>query len=1107
MTGGRSGALEPFVAGAFHEAGPRRTKLRQTNLRQANLRQTARAAVTASMLALFLAANARAAETHDPFSLLAPGAARSLRGRLVSRVAVQVDAAPWTTTDGLPSAPPVIGRPFREDEAEGLLRAVLGTGAYADGAIEASQDGDQVLLTLRLVSRRIVDSLEVTLDGAGPNTDEIQRFAHLVPEQALSSRDATEAVKRVEIMLERRGFVGALVRLTATPTARGLRMAFRLAVSGATERPVTAARMDFDRDLGPMEARLRENLPAIGARIDDERLRVTADSLQEELRSQGYFEAIVDVQSSGTGAVRFGVRPGALFRLKFEGVDRFDEDALRQLADFGTREGRDGAHLSEVVAAFYGARGYLDVEVRAEVRRSLRGHLADLVIVTNEHERVPIMARSFPHFDEDMKGVLAALPRTVEDLDRLATELLQEDLPGLPFFRPATDGGLPGQAVRSAVGDVTIERIGTSFFRPAYDRVRQYIEESYRNEGFLQAQAGPLVVSRKPCATPSPLGCEATPTGDNVSDGSPVESLPACDPHEQKSTGCERGVGLSLPVILGPRTYLADVAFTGLRAMSEVDAAHLVDLRLGDAASTAVFQVATDRLVEHYRELGYFFASARFLIDTSSNAERGRVRFEVNEGPLVIVDAIVIQGNESLSEDLLRRRLSLQPGEPFRTSFVRKSREAVAALPAVANVTIGLEEDSVPASRQRVIVSIREAKRQIVEVRPGASTGEGYRSSFEYTHRNILSYGISASTRIQLSYLPDLLLLDSVAKENIGKLEMVDRLVARVTAGVAFPDLGLGNAVRGSFDVAVIRDLQRDFRLDKRTIAATLSWVPTPALRISVGPAVELNTIRLFVDANTVEDYLKGLAEQTGQVVDVNLIRLLRIPNGSSTVIAQKLQVSYDLRDNGFNAHRGFFASCGVEHVDSFPDAGADGKSSFEGHFFKLTQNVSAYVPLPFGITWATQLRLGQVAHLTSLATSKTYPDRLFFLGGMDSVRGYLQDAFVPQDIASELEANANLSLANVVSRGGNLFVNPRTELRIPISGMIGTVAFLDGVNLWQDPFALLDHLKSFSIRATAGTGLRVDTPLFPIAIDVGWNLAPRRWEDRYAYHFAVGLF
>lgn len=1050
---------------------------------------------------------AQANDEHGSIEPLGPLELAGLHGKLVRRVAVVVESAPWLVDESLPSAAPVVGRPFREDEAEDLLRAALETGAYADGAIDASAEDDGVLLTLRLVSRRIVDSVEVDVQGAAPSAQEILRFASLTDDHSVSSLEVSAAAERVRGMLVRRGFSDALVRVRTRETDRPLRLAFFVEVSGAVERLVASKSVVVQGDLGSLVDGWAEQLPPVGARIDEELLRARGAEFQERLRSAGYFEAVVEAVSGEDNSVRLSVRPGARFRVRFEGVDRFDEDVLRGLADLSTREGRDGQHIAEAVAAFYGARGYLDVDVRAEVRRARSGKVADLVLVVTEHERVPIVARSFPRFVSDAAADRGALPKTVEELDRLGSELLREDLPGLPFFRPPTEGESFGLVVRSANGVETVERLGAAFFRPAYDRVRQYLEESYRNEGFLQAQAGPVLVVRKPCATRSPLGCAPTPVDAALQEGNLADAPPSCDPHDRRSRGCELGVSIVLPVALGPRTYVADVTFSGVRSIPEADASRVLDLRLGEPASTVIFQSAADKLVEYYREQGYAFAAARFVIETSPNRELGRVRFEVTEGPLVLVDQIAIQGNDALSESLLRGRLALHVGEPYRTSLVRKSREAIAALTSVANVTIGLDDEAIPSARQRVVVAVREAKRQIIEVRPGASTGEGFRSSIEYTHRNLFSYGVSASTRIQLSYLPDFLLLDSVASQNIGKLDMADRVVARVTAGIAFPDVGLGTTVRGSVDVAVIRDLQRDFRLDKRTIAATLSWLPSPVWRLSFGPALENNTIRLFVDAASVEDYLKQLAAESGQAVDINLLRLLRIPNGSSAVFAQKFQVAMDHRDNAFNARRGTFVGIAVEHVDSYPADGADGKTRFEGHFFRLTETFSAYVPLPFGITWATQLRLGQIAHLTSLASSKTYPDRFFFLGGMDSMRGYLQDAFIPQDIADQLAANPELSLANITSRGGNLFVNPRTELRIPVLGMLGTVAFLDSANLWQDPFSLIDHPSKFSLRATAGTGLRVDTPLFPIAIDVGWNLAPRAWEDRYAYHFAVGLF
>ena len=52
------------------------------------------------------------------------------------------------------------------------------------------------------------------------------------------------------------------------------------------------------------------------------------------------------------------------------------------------------------------------------------------------------------------------------------------------------------------------------------------------------------------------------------------------------------------------------------------------------------------------------------------------------------------------------------------------------------------------------------------------------------------------------------------------------------------------------------------------------------------------------------------------------------------------------------------------------------------------------------GLALALSLRMGIVQQL--IDGSRTYPDRLFFLGGADSIRGFSQDSVVPQDIADQ---------------------------------------------------------------------------------------------------------
>src|SRR5690606_32499943 len=139
------------------------------------------------------------------------------------------------------------------------------------------------------------------------------------------------------------------------------------------------------------------------------------------------------------------------------------------------------------------------------------------------------------------------------------------------------------------------------------------------------------------------------------------------------------------------------------------------------------------------------------------------------------------------------------------------------------------------------------------------------------------------------------------------------------------------------------------------------------------------------------------------------------------------------------------------------------------------------------GLALAVSLRGGVNQQL--IPGSRTYPDRLFFLGGMDSIRGFLQDSLVPEDIAQELlhpqDLSAPLNLRQVVIRGGDAFINPRAELRIPLTPSVATALFVDAGNWWTEP----KEVRPWKLRYSVGTGLRMGTPIGPLVFDYGFNV------------------
>ncbi|MBL9112767.1 MAG: BamA/TamA family outer membrane protein, partial [Myxococcales bacterium] len=242
------------------------------------------------------------------------------------------------------------------------------------------------------------------------------------------------------------------------------------------------------------------------------------------------------------------------------------------------------------------------------------------------------------------------------------------------------------------------------------------------------------------------------------------------------------------------------------------------------------------------------------------------------------------------------------------------------------------------------------------------------------------------------------------------------------------------------------------------------------------------------------------------------------LPNGETFVAAQRFVFAWDRRDNALDASKGTLLSSSLEHVDAFPlGVDATTQAGQESHFLKFFNRFNFYVKLPFKARFASSSNLGTTVQLT--ATSSTYTDRLFFLGGQE-LRGWYVQSFIPQDDLDKLDESASrgctpdderrecYTLAKAPVRGGDLSVAQRFEVRIPVAGIVETVLFGDFGNLWREigyPF----RKGEFPIRVAVGTGLRLKTPVAPIAVDFGLNLTRRRAfePDIGAFSFSLGLY
>jgi outer membrane protein insertion porin family len=644
--------------------------------------------------------------------------------------------------------------------------------------------------------------------------------------------------------------------------------------------------------------------------------------------------------------------------------------------------------------------------------------------------------------------------------DQLAS-YLEEHLPGTDLVETVDSEvvDLVATSKRTKVRQVPRpweEMPANTYYPPAYEEAIKHIVELYQAAGYLSVEVGPAVFER--------LG--------------------------------PRHATVTIPVQEGARTMLHGVVLSGPKQVSSRELLLASGLVRGAPFSYLGLEDARSRMLSLYQERGHMFARIEPSVRFSSDRTRAEVAFQIVESFPVRVSDVVVQGAERTSSLFIRRLLELRRGSLFQPSKARESEAALQSLGVFTGVSVALEEPELPARVKRVLVRVSERPNQFLDFSAGLSTGQGIRAGFEYGYRNLFGSAVGVTLRVQFGY--QLLFVRDSVRHTYEDLLFEERLERNVAVGLVIPRLPGMGSTRTNLDLVHVRDNETDFGLDKNGV--TLAFTETPLDHVTLLEAADLenNNVDLF-NADRIDEYLAGMGED----VDPRLRRLLRVPDGSSTLIALRLAASYDRRDNAFVPSSGYFVSLSSELASTLStNSDVRNPNNFFSRYLKLQLTGSGYVPLGHGVVFAAQMRLGRIFHI--VPGSRTYPNRAFFLGGVDTMRAYFQDELVPQDLAERVMQDNGPPLETIV-RGGDAFVLLRGELRFPIYGQLGAGLFADVGNLWADA----SEMNPFDLRPTAGAGLRLNTPVGPIAVDYGIVLV-RRVKLREPFgtlQFSIGLF
>jgi outer membrane protein assembly factor BamA len=355
----------------------------------------------------------------------------------------------------------------------------------------------------------------------------------------------------------------------------------------------------------------------------------------------------------------------------------------------------------------------------------------------------------------------------------------------------------------------------------------------------------------------------------------------------------------------------------------------------------------------------------------------------------------------------------------------------------------------------------------------------------EYDQRNLFGYALDFVGRVRVNYQVFYPILSEPLRTRYEHLSFWQGLGGWVLTGLHWPRVWwLGKGISARVDLVGLQEHPLSYDLTKVSLVPGIDVKFTPQVNLTVEYELEHTNL-------TCPDLVPNCGTITAPLPS------LRYDQGTFFLGSVRPQISWDRRDNIFNPHSGSLVSLRTELINSL----TSGHTVF---LLKVDGSITGYLPLGKKSTLAVSLRGGVIHNLVQ--NSKTPSNKLFYLGGRNSIRSYDEENLIPQDQPRCNVTSTQSPATQCISLGGNVYWLAKGEFRFPmISDIVEGALFVDIGNLWMDP-KKFDLMK---IRKAAGFGVRLITPIGPIALDFGFNLSPdpAYEEQAWTVHFNVGVF
>lgn len=567
----------------------------------------------------------------------------------------------------------------------------------------------------------------------------------------------------------------------------------------------------------------------------------------------------------------------------------------------------------------------------------------------------------------------------------------------------------------------------------------------------------------------------------------------------------EDEVDVEFRIAPGRQVILRELLVQGLDgAIPEDELRQAMPLEVDEPFGRLDFLASADTIRSKLLQRGHAYADVLRNYGLDTIAGVAEVEFVALPGPVVYVDTVLFQGNERLTERTLRRQITIDEGDLLRAVELNRTQRNLYSVNMINFASVGLAPDTAQLSEEQseatILVQVVEAAQFAVETSIGFGTVDCIRTGGRWINRNFLGGGrrleVSGSvSRIGVGSPVDFGLerssiCTSLREEGFLGLEgfdVEDRLDFRLGAEFQQP------SIFGTQNQATVNLHAERFSETGAFIRESVGSRVSIIRELETGPTILSTTADVERGRTVASPAILCVGFDTCTQEDLDLLQRSRWSNSLSLAALRD-----GTRSDGVIT-RGYLLRGGLDWAS--PVLGSDNR------YLRVLVEGSRYWQVARGWVLASNVRVGRFLR-GNLSAESDYipPERRFYAGGPNSVRGFARNALGPTSYVIPQVPGEELRDTVGSATGGTQLVVGSAELRIPSPWMSDILRLAAFVDVGQLSAPGTELFADGAIRVTPGAGIRLITPVGPFRLDVAYNPYPPESGPLYLVDPRVGL-